>query len=132
MNSSGLLAHESWAASSPLYNNGGVPDPCADCGFLYDLSQSAAIERSIRERSPRSWQSCAPATSTCDPGGSPVCVVAAGMLPLRDMLLVQRERVHAARRMDQPDCAPSGRDERVVQDDIGDWLGATVRSARLG
>ena len=35
---------------------------------------------------------------------------------LRDMLLVQRERVLAARRVDRPDCPPSGRDERVVHD----------------
>jgi DinB superfamily len=35
---------------------------------------------------------------------------------LRDMLLVQRERVLAARRMDRPDCPPSGRDERVLHD----------------
>jgi hypothetical protein len=32
------------------------------------------------------------------------------------MLLVQRERVLAARRMDRPDCSPMGRDERVAHD----------------
>jgi hypothetical protein len=35
---------------------------------------------------------------------------------LRDMLLVQRERVLAARRIARPDCPPMGRDERVVHD----------------
>ena len=32
------------------------------------------------------------------------------------MLLVQRERVLAARRMDRADCTPMGRDERVDHD----------------
>ena len=100
-----------------LYNNGGVTDQCADCGFVYDLSQSAAVERSIRgrvaevvailrardvnvrsRRQPDVWS---PLEYGCH---------------LRDMLLVQRERVLAARRMDRPDCPPSGRDERVVHD----------------
>jgi hypothetical protein len=39
---------------------------------------------------------------------------------LRDMLLVQRERVLAARRTDTPDCSPSGRDERAVHDGYAD------------
>ena len=94
-----------------------MPDRCADCGFIYDLSQSAAVEWKIRarvaevvaillardvnlrsRRQPGVWS---PLEYGCH---------------LRDMLLVQRERVLAARRMDQPDCPPSGRDERVVHD----------------
>src|SRR6185312_12807787 len=39
---------------------------------------------------------------------------------LRDMLLVQRERVLAARRTDRPDCSPLGRDERVLHDGYAD------------
>jgi hypothetical protein len=35
---------------------------------------------------------------------------------LRDMLLVQRERVLAARRRDRPGCPQSGRDDRVAHD----------------
>lgn len=35
---------------------------------------------------------------------------------LRDVLLVQRERVLAARRTDRPVCEPMGRDERVAHD----------------
>jgi DinB superfamily len=94
-----------------------VTDQCADCGFVYDVSQSAAVARKIRERvaevvtillardvnlrsrrQPGVWS---PLEYGCH---------------LRDMLLVQRERVLAARRMDRPDCPPSGRDERVVHD----------------
>ncbi len=94
-----------------------MPDQCADCGFIYNLSRSAAVERNIREyvaevvailrvrdinlrsrRQPGVWS---PLEYGCH---------------LRDTLLVQRERVLAARRMDQPDCPPSGRDERVAHD----------------
>ena len=35
---------------------------------------------------------------------------------VRDMLLVQRERLLAARRRDRPECEPMGRDERVELD----------------
>jgi DinB superfamily len=94
-----------------------VSDRCEDCGFIYDLSQSAAVGQKIRERVaevvailvardvdvrsrrlPGVWS---PLEYGCH---------------LRDMLLVQRERVLAARRMDRPDCPPSGRDERVEHD----------------
>jgi DinB superfamily len=98
-----------------------VTDECLDCGFVYDLSQSGTVERDIRERvahvvailrdrevdvrshrQPGVWS---PLEYGCH---------------LRDMLLVQRERVLAARRVDRPDCPPSGRDERVVHDGYAD------------
>jgi DinB superfamily len=106
-----------WCQLHLLYNTGWVTDQCADCGFVYDLSQSGTVERDIRERvaqvvailratevnlrsrrRPGVWS---PLEYGCH---------------LRDMLLVQRERVLAARRVDRPDCSPSGRDERVVHD----------------
>jgi DinB family protein len=98
-----------------------VTDQCDECGFVYDLGQSAAVERNIREhvaevvailrtrginlrsrRQPGMWS---PLEYGCH---------------LRDMLLVQRERVLAARRMDTPDCPPSGRDERAGHDGYAD------------
>lgn len=94
-----------------------MTDQCPDCGFVYDLSQSVRVFRDIRERvadvvailrdrdvnlrsrrQPGVWS---PLEYGCH---------------LRDMLLVQRERVLAARRVDRPDCPPSGRDERVIHD----------------
>ena len=94
-----------------------MPDQCADCGFIYDLSQSAAVQwticeyvaevvavlrvRDINLRSRRQPEVWSPLEYSCH---------------LRDMLLVQRERVLAARRMDRPECPPSGRDERVAHD----------------
>jgi hypothetical protein len=98
------------------HDNGWVTDQCVDCGFVYDLSQSGRVACDIRERvadvvailrdrnvdlrsrrQPGVW-------SPLEYGYS------------RDMLLVQRERVLAARRVDRPDCPPSGRDERAIHD----------------
>jgi DinB superfamily len=94
-----------------------VTDQCPDCGFVYDLSKAGTVERDIRERVAEVVAILrdreANLRSRRQPGvWSPLeygC-------HLRDMLLVQRERVLAARRMDRPDCPPSGRDERVIHD----------------
>jgi DinB superfamily len=96
-------------------------DQCADCGFVYDLSGSAAVVRGIPERitgvvsilrdrdidvrSRRRPDVWSPLEYGCH---------------LRDMLLVQRERVLAARRTDRPDCSPLGRDARVLHDGYAD------------
>jgi hypothetical protein len=99
------------------HDNGWVTDQCVDCGFVYDLSQSGRVACDIRERvadvvailrdrnvdlrsrrQPGVWS---PLEYGCH---------------LRDMLLVQRERALAARRVDRPDCPPSGRDERAIHD----------------
>ena len=102
-------------------------DRCADCGFVYDLGRSETVERDIGEqvaevvallragevdlrsrRRPGMWS---PLEYGCH---------------LRDMLLVQRERVLAARRVDRPDCAPMGREERVVHDGYAEQEPADV------
>jgi hypothetical protein len=90
---------------------------CRECGFEYDLSTSMAAAAAIVEgvdevtglltgsdidlgerRTPATWS---PLEYACH---------------LRDVLLVQRERVLAARRLDRPTCVPMGRDERVEDD----------------
>jgi hypothetical protein len=92
-------------------------DACAECGFEYRLddatSAGAAIVDSamaladlaagdrpgLRVRpDPKTWS---PLEYTCH---------------VRDVLLVQRERVLMARRVDRPSLAPMGRDERVEHD----------------
>lgn len=98
-----------------------MTDHCADCGFSYQLSQSGAAGNDIRQRiaevvtilrdrdldlrSRRQPEVWSPLEYGCH---------------LRDMLLVQRERVLAARRIDRPDCPALGRDERVVHDGYAD------------
>jgi hypothetical protein len=94
-----------------------VPDPCGECGFTYNLSQAAVVGQVIREtiaevatilRNPdidvrtRSRQEV---RSALEYG-----------CHLRDVLMVQRERVLAARRVDRAVCTPMGRAERVDPD----------------
>jgi hypothetical protein len=104
-----------------------MTDKCPQCGFVYDLTQAAAAGEAINERvgaavailgdrevdvrsrrRPAVWS---PLEYGCH---------------LRDMLLVQRERVLAALRTDRPDCTAMGRDERVLHDGYADQEPADV------
>jgi hypothetical protein len=94
---------------------------CEECGFEYDLSEAPTVAQSIIDevaelagiltdhctdlrtrREPRTWS---PLEYGCH---------------LRDVLLVQRERVLATRRVDVPVFDPMGRDERVEHDGYAD------------
>jgi hypothetical protein len=96
-------------------------DRCQECGFVYDLSQAlgagpviideaaefgALLSRGRTDlrirREPSPWS---PLEYGCH---------------VRDVLLVQRERVLAARRVDRPSFEPMGRDERVEHDGYAD------------
>ncbi|WP_094192114.1 DinB family protein [Streptomyces katrae] len=92
-----------------------MTDDCAECGFAYDLELAptaasrageyaarfaelllrAEREALVRRPAPGVWS---PLEYACH---------------VRDVLLVQRERVLAARRTDKPVATPMGRDERV-------------------
>jgi hypothetical protein len=90
---------------------------CGECGFAYDLSSAPEAGPTVvafagrfgdllaepgadvrTRRQPAVWS---PLEYACH---------------VRDMLLVQRERVLAARRVDRPVATPMGRDERVEHD----------------
>jgi hypothetical protein len=90
---------------------------CVACGFVYDEGLAPAAGRSIiacadvissllegangraaTRRSPETWS---PLEYACH---------------VRDVLLVQRERVLLARRVEEPDLPPMGREERVEHD----------------
>jgi hypothetical protein len=94
-------------------------DRCKECGFEYDLALAQAAGSAIVEgvgelvviletedprprRCPQTWS---PLEYGCH---------------LRDVLLVQRERVLSARRTDRPSFDPMGRDERVEHDGYAD------------
>ncbi|MFE9751307.1 DinB family protein [Saccharothrix saharensis] len=104
-------------------------DHCAECGFTYDPADASAAGPAIRDgvvevvsvlrrragddlrtrRRPGVWS---PLEYACH---------------LRDVLLVQRERVLAVRRTERPVFAPMGRDERVdhegyAEQDLDDVL----------
>jgi hypothetical protein len=96
-------------------------DHCTECGFDYDVAEAltagpaiidevAALAVLLRSgsadlRSRRQSDTWSPLEYGCH---------------LRDVLLVQRERVLAARRVDCPTFDPMGRDERVEQDGYAD------------
>lgn len=92
-------------------------DRCEECGFEYDLAKALSAGPTIIDevtelgfllssghadlrtrRQPSTWS---PLEYGCH---------------VRDVLLVQRERVLAARRADRPSFDPMGRDERVEHD----------------
>jgi DinB superfamily len=93
-------------------------DTCEECGFTYRLDEAETAGPSIveaagrlaavlgdgdgaelrRRREPDVWS---PLEYACH---------------VRDVFLVQRERVFAARRVDRPELEPMGRDERVDYD----------------
>ncbi|MGV9677133.1 DinB family protein [Nocardia sp. NPDC003482] len=96
-------------------------DACAECGFDYDLARAAEVaDRAVayaadyaellaldpsllrRHADPGVWS---PLEYACH---------------VRDVLLVMRERVLAARRTDTPTATPMGRDERVDHDGYAD------------
>jgi hypothetical protein len=92
-------------------------DRCEECGFDYDLGEAPragpAIVQGVDElavmlsddaadlRMRRKAQTWSPLEYSCH---------------LRDVLVVQRERVLTARRVDRPSLEPMGRDERVEHD----------------
>ncbi len=105
-----------------------TPESCEGCGFEYDLASAPAAGRSIVEgaadlaallavpdadvvtrRRPATWS---PLEYACH---------------VRDVLLVQRERVLTALRVqDPPSFPPMGRDERVVHDGYAEQRPADV------
>ena len=112
-------------------------DRCEGCGFEYDLGEapmaSAAIVRASGDLVSMLHDRAADLTTRREPHTwSPPeygCHV-------RDVLLVQRERVLAARSMDRPSFNPMGRKERVRHDgyaeqDVTDVARQLSDAARL-
>jgi DinB superfamily len=90
---------------------------CDQCGFAYDENTATMAAAAIRAGAAQLT-----AILTDSPAGLPARPEPGRWSPLeyachvRDMLLVQRERLLAARRLDRPECQPMGRDERVELD----------------
>ncbi|MFF2197880.1 DinB family protein [Streptomyces sp. NPDC058157] len=95
-----------------------MTDDCAECGFAYDLELAPSVASLAGEYAARfaelllRAEPAALARRAAPEVWSPLeyaCHV-------RDVLLVQRERVLAARRTDNPVATLMGRDERVEHD----------------
>src|SRR5438132_2304120 len=121
----GVVTSASSASQAPAY--GGVVDRCEECGFDYDLAQAPASGPAVID-------GVAEVTGLLGAAGEDL---RARQQPsvwspleygchLRDVLLVQRERVLAARRMDRPTYDPMGRDERVEHDGYAEQTPADV------
>lgn len=102
-------------------------DRCEECGFEYNVTEApkaaSSIVAGIAELAGLLVDPDADLRSRREPATwSPVeygCHV-------RDVLLVQRERVLAARRTDRPSFNPMGRDERADHDGYADQQPADV------
>jgi hypothetical protein len=104
-----------------------VDDECAQCGFVYDLGQAEAAAGAINERVGAAAALLRDAGLDVRSRRQPATWSALEYgCHLRDVLLVQRERVLAARRLDRPDSAAMGRDERAVHDGYADQKPADV------
>lgn len=102
-------------------------DRCRECGFEYDLSEAWAAGPAIVDGTAELARALVSLGNDArrrrhDDVWSPLEYVC----HVRDVLLVQRERVLAARRLDRPSFAPMGRDERVEHDGYLDQEPADV------
>lgn len=102
-------------------------DQCHECGFSYDLAEASQAGQLIQDdvgefafllKGPERDVVARPQAGTWSP-------LEYGC-HLRDVLLVQRERVLAARRADRPPVEAMGREERVDHDGYADQAAGDV------
>ena len=90
---------------------------CDECGFEYELDSAEAVRPGIVESIAEIADIVGAGGPTLRPRRDPdIWSPLEYACHLRDVLLVQRERVLAARRVDRPVFDPMGRDERVEHD----------------
>ncbi len=93
------------------------PERCEECGFVYHLDHAAAATRIVPDLAGEMAQLLR--TPGADLRGRREPEVWSPLeygCHLRDVFLVQRERVLLARRVDRPELTSMGRDERVEHD----------------
>ncbi len=108
-----------------------MPEPaaehCAECAFTYDAASApasgAAITEACAEAATLLVRHAATAATRREAGTWSALEYGCH---LRDVLLVQRERVLLALRVDEPAPEPMGRDERAVLDGYADQLPTDV------
>ncbi|MET8575651.1 DinB family protein [Streptomyces sp. NPDC005012] len=95
----------------------GAPSACDECGFVYDLEMASAVPSLAEAHAEEFADLMAGDPATLRTRSAPaVWSPLEYACHVRDVLLVQRERVLAARRADTPFAEPMGRDERVEHD----------------
>lgn len=104
-----------------------MPDPCEGCGFTYDLRRATTAGDDIRALATEVIALLG--NNEADVRTRPRADVWSGLeyaCHLRDVLLVQRERVLAARRTNGVECASMGREERAEHDGYNEQEPADV------
>lgn len=94
-----------------------MTEPCAGCNFTYDLRRAAAAGDDLRALATEAVVLLS--NNKIDVRARPRPDVWSPLeyaCHLRDVLLVQRERVLAARRTNGAECASMGREERAEHD----------------
>jgi hypothetical protein len=87
---------------------------CDECGFVYDLALAPSVSRLSGDHAEEYARLLSTEPSLLRRRPAPdVWSPLEYACHVRDVLLVQRERVLAARRLDSPVVEPMGRDERV-------------------
>lgn len=101
---------------------------CEGCGFVYDEATAPAAAGAVRDAAAALAALLVGADGAAlrrRPGPATWSALEYGC-HVRDVLLVQRERVLLARREEAPEPAPMGRDERVGHDGYADQEPADV------
>ena len=99
-----------------------MSDVCDECGFVYDLDEARDAAGECRRLA---GEFASRLTTTPEPDlrtrpDSSTWSTLEYACHVRDVLLVQRERVILARRVDDPEPPAMGRDERVAYDGYGE------------
>ena len=104
-----------------------APDHCAECAFTYDVTAAPAAGPAIIAAGVEAATLLVrhAATASTRPAPDTWSVLEYGC-HLRDVLLVQRERVLLALRVDEPAPEPMGREERAVHDGYAEQLPTDV------
>lgn len=89
---------------------------CDECGFVYDLSLAQSTSRRLVEGSAELVALLTPPADVRSRRHLGVWSPLEYVCHVRDVFLVQRERVLAARRLERPSFTTMGRDERVAFD----------------
>jgi len=95
-------------------------DHCSECGFTYDLTEHPAAAQAISAGAADFAEILRSDANLRDRPSPGVWSPLEYASHVRDVLLVQRERVLLARRTVTPDCVPMGRDERVEHEGYND------------
>jgi DinB superfamily len=104
-----------------------TPDHCAECAFTYDLTTAPAAAAAITVACAEAATLIVRHATSAPTRTAPDTWSALEYgCHLRDVLLVQRERVLLALRVEQPAPEPMGREERVVLDGYAEQFATDV------